>query len=122
MTSCEQYRFNKPICRVRVQFYFRSGLVLPVPFNDGVRSRSKRFHHTLRIAGGHPANPHGWPWMVSLQTENGHICGGSLINDRWILSAAHCAKGLVRFKHQLPFLNFTSNAKFTEDSLSIDTR
>ncbi|KAM4052756.1 serine protease ami-like [Anomaloglossus baeobatrachus] len=30
------------------------------------------------------------PYMVSLQLEGKHSCGGVLISDEWILSAAHC--------------------------------
>uniref|UniRef100_A0A8C5WJD2 Peptidase S1 domain-containing protein n=1 Tax=Leptobrachium leishanense TaxID=445787 RepID=A0A8C5WJD2_9ANUR len=31
-----------------------------------------------------------WPWQISIQYLGFHICGGSLISDRWILSAAYC--------------------------------
>ena len=38
-----------------------------------------------------------YPWMVSLQLSGNHFCGGSLISNLWILTAAHCMEfGNVR--------------------------
>ncbi|XP_019215462.1 chymotrypsin B, partial [Oreochromis niloticus] len=44
-----------------------------------------------RIVHGEEAVPHSWPWQVSLQQTNGfHFCGGSLISEQWVVTAAHC--------------------------------
>uniref|UniRef100_A0A8C0B7N9 Transmembrane serine protease 4 n=1 Tax=Buteo japonicus TaxID=224669 RepID=A0A8C0B7N9_9AVES len=45
---------------------------------------------TPRVLGGSPAAIEAWPWQVSLQYRKEHICGGSIIDPSWILTAAHC--------------------------------
>jgi hypothetical protein len=32
-----------------------------------------------RIVGGQEAAPHSWPWLVSLQSDGNHFCGGTII-------------------------------------------
>uniref|UniRef100_A0A674IYZ2 Peptidase S1 domain-containing protein n=1 Tax=Terrapene triunguis TaxID=2587831 RepID=A0A674IYZ2_9SAUR len=41
-----------------------------------------------RIVGGYECSPHSQPWQVSLNVGY-HFCGGSLITDQWVVSAAH---------------------------------
>ncbi|XP_067883037.1 serine protease 33-like [Heterodontus francisci] len=43
-----------------------------------------------RIAGGTDSEPGKWPWMVSIHEATTHICGGTLISNTWVLTAAHC--------------------------------
>ena len=43
-----------------------------------------------RIYGGRDVEAGQWPWQASLQVRGRHICGGALIADRWVITAAHC--------------------------------
>jgi secreted trypsin-like serine protease len=44
-----------------------------------------------RIVGGVEANRNSWPWQVRLQAGNS-LCGGTLIDTRHVVTAAHCLK------------------------------
>ncbi|KAF6736588.1 Transmembrane protease serine 3 [Oryzias melastigma] len=43
-----------------------------------------------RIVGGNLAPDHTWGWQVSMQWKGRHVCGGAIISDHWVITAAHC--------------------------------
>jgi secreted trypsin-like serine protease len=49
-----------------------------------------------RVVGGELADQGEWPWQVGLMINGapagsaGHFCGGSMLLDGWVLTAAHC--------------------------------
>ncbi|MFC4336086.1 serine protease [Salininema proteolyticum] len=45
-----------------------------------------------QVIGGDPAEEGQFPYLVSLQS-GGHFCGGSLIAEDVVLTAAHCVEG-----------------------------
>ncbi|XP_007239143.3 transmembrane protease serine 13a [Astyanax mexicanus] len=45
---------------------------------------------TSRIIGGSVAQLGLWPWQVSLHFNGAHICGGTLISQDFVVTAAHC--------------------------------
>ncbi|XP_017775826.1 PREDICTED: chymotrypsin-1-like [Nicrophorus vespilloides] len=45
-----------------------------------------------RIVGGEEADEGAFPYLVSLRYKGLHACTGSILNENWILTAAHCVK------------------------------
>lgn len=43
-----------------------------------------------RIVGGSPVDIGKIPWQVSLHHNSRYFCGGSIISEWWIATAAHC--------------------------------
>ncbi|XP_053964295.1 trypsin-1-like [Anastrepha ludens] len=46
-----------------------------------------------RIVGGMETEVNEYPWMAMLMRRGDFYCGGSLINDQYVLTAAHCVRG-----------------------------
>lgn len=52
-----------------------------------------------KIIGGYRCVRNSQPWQVALQAGPGHrfLCGGVLLSDQWVITAAHCARPWVLF-------------------------
>merc|ERR1711892_824310 len=73
-----------------------------------------------RIVGGAEATPHSYPWMAALFVDDAWLCGGTLISDEWVLTAAHCAKDASEMKVMLGAHNVRDDSE--EGRIELVTR
>lgn len=74
-----------------------NGKNLPEPGECGPVSTGNKIYN------GNNTDIDEFPWMVLLEYQNGKgvrqfSCGGVLINQRYVLSVAHCLKGSIEVK------------------------
>ncbi|CAH1790054.1 unnamed protein product, partial [Owenia fusiformis] len=75
--------------KVKFRCSFDFECMVPV-FNSGCGIPSV----TPKIIGGDESDPHSWPWAVALKYGDKFQCGGTLIHQNWVITAAHCVRGL----------------------------
>ncbi|XP_065071635.1 chymotrypsinogen B2-like [Rhopilema esculentum] len=57
-------------------------------YSCGIAKARKR--GTRPVVAGEDAKKGYWPWQVAIQKNGAFSCGGTLINSRFVVTAAHC--------------------------------
>lgn len=47
-----------------------------------------------RVIGGSDAQKGQFPFQISLRVGGSHVCGGTIITNKFILTAAHCVENI----------------------------
>lgn len=63
---------------------------------DNTTQSTQPFNDFTRVVGGENAQPGQFPWQVLLHDKNEGFCGGSIVNEKWVVTAAHCIKPGVK--------------------------
>ncbi|KAB0800716.1 hypothetical protein PPYR_06455 [Photinus pyralis] len=103
-----------PICGMRVQEInpFRreevdtsAERILGEPYyarvSESHQNESDPLLGSGRVVGGLPSQPKAWPWIVSVYRNGMFHCGGALINEIWIVTAAHCVDKYSRYYYEI---------------------
>jgi len=68
---------------------------------------------TMRIVGGTAQHVKTYPFFVAIAFESSFYCGGSILSNQYILSAAHCFDNYVRVSY---FKVYVGISKFSDKS------
>lgn len=82
-----------------MKFFFKPIVLFSIILSSFIsfpRNSNAQDHIDPSIIGGVEATPGAWPFMVAILSANvtplfnGQFCGGALISNGWVVSAAHC--------------------------------
>lgn len=83
-------------CGIRSELKFNKNIdpdrLRRSPYVKSLNNVTTRFVRSKdpRVVGGIASNPGAWPWLIALYQDGIFHCGGVILSDQWVLTAAHC--------------------------------
>ena len=70
---------------------------IPTDIATNIGQCNKEWSQSQRIVGGTIIEANSYPWQALIVMPASY-CGGSIISDQWVVTAAHCCKGQSSFR------------------------
>merc|ERR1711936_831266 len=93
-----------------------------VTLYDQPTATQKFFAAMPYIVNGYEAIKHEYPFMAALMNRNRQFCGGSLIDEKHVLTAAHCVAHMSKFDVQNLRVRLGDHNIRDNDNTSIEKR
>lgn len=69
--------------------------------DKSLKKRNPNEEEELGIVSGQDSQLKSWPSLVGIYRDGEFHCGGNIINEIWILTAAHCLEGFDRHYYEI---------------------
>ncbi|XP_059490474.1 brachyurin-like isoform X1 [Neocloeon triangulifer] len=94
MTAAEVLAYEENETNVpKIDFVNTNGTYFQ-PDTAGISFLDSNSSLTPQIIGGNSVQQRQFPWLTLIIINLSSMCGGSLISERWVLTACHCTRGM----------------------------